>query len=117
MTEYRTLKEWAEAEPNALRRTVDAIGGNGHMIWEPEHFPDVPAHLLPITVERSDGTHKGSIFNAEGQVIPELRGVYGLNLSYRLVDALSLKVREFHGRGFQCRANCEAIYSYLESKS
>ena len=32
MPEYQTLKEWAEAEPEALRRTVDAIGGDGHTI-------------------------------------------------------------------------------------
>ena len=114
MSEYQSLKEWAEAEPDALRRPVEAIGGDGHSVWGPGKFPDVPEHLLPVRDHHSDGTPKGSIWDSDGQVIEKLTGVYGLGLAGALVRALGLKARSVRGRGSQCREYCRVLTGYLD---
>ena len=114
MPEHKSLREWAQAEREALRKTVDAIDGDGHTIWSPDHFPDVPSELLPVQFYSSDETPKGTIFNSEG-VVAELEGVYGLDLSERLCRELRLPTSQKRGRGARCRENGRVLYQYLDS--
>ena len=57
MSEYKDLLEWAKAEPVALRKTVYAINDQGAGLEEPEHYPDVPRHLLPLQVYTGSANH------------------------------------------------------------
>ena len=108
-----TLREWIEMDPVGLHETVEAIGNDGHTIWEPERFPAVPRHLLPHRVHHSEiGSPKTQIVGLHGAYI-KVTGVWGLELSEALVNALGLEVPECLGRGFQCHANCDALREYL----
>ena len=114
---YESLKEWAEAEPEALRKTVEQLGADGHTIWKDTAFPEVPENLLPVHTYESEGTGKGEIRSTEtGERLDELRGVYGLTFLGQLVNALDLRVRGFMGRGFQASAYYKALDGYLKKR-
>ena len=117
-SEYKTLKEWAEANPKALLEVVDRLAGDGHAIWKVDAFPQVPTHLLPIQTLHSDRSdYKSTIFDHEtGEAVDKMEGIYGLQLSGRLVSALGLDVPGFGGRGSQCRADCAALREYAEAR-
>ena len=112
---YAAIREWAETNPEALRRTVVQLNGDGHTIWKPERFPDMPHHLLPISLHRSDGSLKGNLEGLSGEYVTELEGVYGLVLSDQLVSALGLEQSGMAGRGWRARANRKVINEWLDN--
>lgn len=98
---------------------INFIDGDGHSIYEAEvlekaGFPNIL--LEPITyVHKSDTRSiKSTIFDKDGNVIPELKGVAALELHYAVANALLLVAGADYndtllGRGFQARELAEAI--------
>lgn len=86
---------------------IDYLGGDGHGLYKSEFLTErgVPATLVKrvTTTYKSDGTYKGSIFDAEGQVIPETRAVYSLSLYRHINSDLGLPGSRMMGRGFEAR--------------
>lgn len=96
-----------EKAKSALEAGV--IEADGHTLFAPEHY--APHFTLDdlmnaglIETHESDGTHKGSIFDADGKVIEKLEAVYNLNFLYWLAGALGVTehTRSF-GRGSQAQ--------------
>lgn len=89
---------------------------DGHTILNPEAFIDagLAAEVVEFatTTYKSDGSPKGTIF-VRGEPVPELTGVYGLNLLTLLADALGVRYRSCMGRGFQASAIQEALRRHL----
>ena len=77
---------------------------DGHSILKPQAFADaglpdqVVQHLT--RTYRSDGSPKGTIF-VDGQPVPELQGIYGLDCLRFLADGLDVSYRRALGRGFE----------------
>lgn len=98
----------------------ETIHPDGHGIYPPEqyapHFDVEAAGLVKTFV--SDGTHKGSIFDGEGNVIPELKGVYNLMfLSWLATQKLGLPHSAAMGRGFAAQEYYRAIKAWAESET
>ncbi|CAN5621281.1 hypothetical protein BH10PLA1_BH10PLA1_17180 [soil metagenome] len=89
---------------------------DGHSIVDPKAFIEAG---LPATVvdhvtrtHKSDGSPKGTIF-VSGQPVPELRGVYGLDLLRFLADALGVQYRSAIGRGFEAQNIQSALHQHF----
>lgn len=103
----------AELPKDTLCAIADVSGDDGHTLFDPVAY--VKAGLtMELTSyftqpHRSDGqTAKGSIFR-EGEVVPEVTGIYGLTVLEHISNALELPMPVFHGRGFKARALHTAI--------
>jgi len=104
-------------------KTVEALRGgkiigDGHTIFSPDFFAPffTEADLAPITrTYESDGSPKGSIFNSDGEVISEVKGVYNLDFLYWLADRVGVAHDGglFFGRGSQASAIVEALRKAL----
>ena len=96
---------------------IDYLGGDGHGLYDPVFLTErgVPEALVNrvTTVHVSDGTYKGSIFDANGDLIPETRAVYSLDV-YRAINRdLGLPGSTMGGRGFEARQLHEQIVAAL----
>lgn len=117
------MSDKTKPTPEAIRATLKIVGHDGHSIYGVEEFDDLglPAEFLDrfITVHKSHGTNpKGMIFGEGGKVLPELRGVYGLDLLWGLAYAIGADTQaaaEKMGRGFQAQALTSAIYKVLNT--
>jgi len=116
---HEQLKAAIKALPKETIKAIAMVNeGDGHSIFDPQAYADagMPEELLAhfCEVHKSDGTHKGSIFDSNGRVLRSLDGVYGLRVSSALVSSLDLEAGNYMGRGFQARANHEAILKYCD---
>ena len=55
-----------------------------------------------------------SLWDKKGNPVNEMEGLSGLEISSLIADKLNISVASYYGRGFQHRANCEAIIKKLE---
>lgn len=109
--------EFREKVQGAL--SAGRIVGDGHTLFMPEFYADFfteeelrEAGL--IQTHESDGTHKGSIYTPEGEVIKELTAVYNLSFLYWVASGLGItKYPISSGRGSQAQELvdfiCEAL--------
>ena len=100
--------------PEAVLRAAALC--DGHTIFDPQAFvraglpPEVVEHLTDT--HRSDGTPKGTVFT-NGQAVPEVRGVYGLDVLRFLAAALGVEYRSALGRGFPAEHIRQALRRHL----
>jgi hypothetical protein len=99
------LTELLKTKPEAWK----AINGDGHGIYYPHFYTELgyPAEFVEkiTTVEKSDGTYKGTIFGPDGNIVPEMVGVYSLNFHYAIAGVFGIdRHMDFNGRGFQAQA-------------
>jgi hypothetical protein len=100
-------KGFASLPAETVLAVIDHLGGDGHGFYNPSFLSwlGVPEALVEsvTTTHKSDGSYKGSIFDAEGQVIEETHAVYSLSLYRRISDDLGLPGSTMMGRGFEAR--------------
>jgi hypothetical protein len=92
---------------------------DGHTILDPKAFLDAG---LPVALvehlshtHSSDGTPKGTIF-VDGQPVPEVQGVYGLDLLRFIASALDVDYPSCLGRGFQASAIRESLCRHFADR-
>ncbi len=103
-----------QAGPEVILRAASVY--DGHTIprrWPRRGCREVVDALT--TTYRSDGTPKGTIF-VEGEPVPELRGVYGLDALKFMATALGVKLPSFIGRGFQAQGIQRALHDHFKKK-
>jgi hypothetical protein len=93
------------------------VGGDGHTIFSADALKEAGCSPYIIdaftTVEKSDGSWKGSITSSEtGDLVQELRGVYGLTLVRSLARYYGITSHAF-GRGTEARQLTEGITNAL----
>ena len=106
---------WANTTAQDQQKLLDIIGGDGHTIWSANALVEdgIPPYIVDrfTTVEKSDGSWKGSIFTDEGAVT-ELRGVYGLTVIRSLAAHYGVESHAF-GRGTEARQLTAGIRDHL----
>jgi hypothetical protein len=113
----RPTFSWGNTTVADQTKLMDTIGGDGHTIWSaPALIEDgVPTYIIDhfTTVEKSDGSWKGSITSTEtGDLVEELRGVYGLTVIRSLAGYYSVYSHKF-GRGSEARELTDGIRVHL----
>ncbi len=98
---------WAEVPLADQAKLIEEIGFDGHTIWDADKLKESGLNARAIdqftTVEKSDGSWKGSIFSTTtGELQAELRGVYGLSLIRSLATYHDIHSHAF-GRGTEAR--------------
>jgi len=100
-------KGFASLPAETVLAVIDHLGGDGHGLYDPSFLTElgVPEALVEsvTTTHKSDGSYKGSIFDAEGCLIEETQAVYSLSLYRRISDELGLPGSTMMGRGFEAR--------------
>jgi len=111
---------WSLLEPSVIRKVVEVVQGDGWTIFKPDVFIEVgvPESLIKqyTRTHHSDKSSPKSTVFANGKAVNKLVGVYGLNVMDGIVRDLGLKPGSFMGRGFQARANYNAINEWLKDK-
>jgi len=99
---------------------VEEIGGDGWTIFraDAEMFSNLTDEIRErvIRVHKSDGTPKGSLWDDDGEMIPELNGIYALDLMWVLAEEVRADTtiaESKMGRGFASRALADAIKEKL----
>jgi len=103
-----------QCSPEAILRAASLC--DGHTIFVPKAFidaglpPEVVEHLT--TSHTSDGSPKGTIF-VGGRAVPELRGVYGLDVLRFLAHALDVDYPRALGRGTEAANIRSALHRHF----
>lgn len=96
---------------------LEYIGDDGHTVWSADGLigDGVSDYIIDAftTVEKSDGTWKGTIFTDQGPV-DTLRGVYGLTVIRSLAAHYGVTSHKF-GRGSEARELTAGIRQHLEA--
>jgi hypothetical protein len=85
------------------------IIGDGHGLYEPSFYePHFTIEELNeaelIETHKSDGTHKGTIFGPDGQIVPQMQAVYNLDFLYWVAGLLGVTdYPRSMGRGSQAQ--------------
>ena len=92
---------------------------DGHTIFAVEAFTNlgVPAELIDrYTCEHESGSgYKETIFDSNGNALPKVRGVYGLEVIEAINADLGLPYSTTMGRGFRANECREQIKNHLGS--
>jgi len=109
---------WTQVSRDQQAKLLDVIGGDGHTIWSADALKadGLDAAMIDAftTVEKSDGSWKGSIFSSEtGELQPELRGVYGLSVIRSLASHYLVTSAAF-GRGTEARQLTQGIRERMD---
>ena len=99
---------------------VEKIGGDGWTIFRADAgiFRNLTDEIRErvVRVHKSDGTPKGSLWDDDGGMIPELNGIYALDLMWVLAEEVKADTTiaaSKMGRGFASRALADAIKEKL----
>lgn len=111
-----------EKNKGQIKKILETIGGDGHMIWKVEPFVEagLPQDWIDMNthVLKSDRSNfKSTIFN-EGKVVESVKGIYGLDCLWQIandIDADTKIASTKIGRGFQAGELTTAIMKKLES--
>ena len=101
-----------------LLAAVDLIDGDGHTIFPAEDFEQIMPHDIvsqfTMTYNSSADDPKYMITsNDTGQVVPSMRGVYGLDLLRGIASALGVRPSIALGRGTEARDLTARIRAHL----
>ena len=95
------------------------IGNDGHTLWAADEpfFELMPKGFMESVTQthKSDGTAKGSIWK-NGEMVPELHSVYGLDLLWELAKEVGADTKlagQKMGRGFQAQELTKALREKL----
>jgi len=87
--------------------TAGKVIGDGHTLFAPEFYePYFTAEELSSLIRKheSHGSWKSTIFDEDGNVIPELEAIYNLDFLYWLAGQLGVTERTTaNGRGSQAQ--------------
>jgi hypothetical protein len=116
------MSEQRNALLSALREKrlmAEALNGDGHGVYSPEWYTDRGWDSDLISgltfTHRSDGTYKGSIWDGDGNMIPEIRGVYSLTFHEAVADILGIvEHHEMNGRGFRAQAVAAKVRQMIQ---
>jgi hypothetical protein len=98
-----------------LERTSKALAdgiiiGDGHTIFYPHHYApyftedELRKARLIRTLESDFSNPKSTIFDANGNPVDKMEGVYNLSFLYWLCDALGVdSYNDYNGRGSQAQ--------------
>jgi len=98
-----------------IQRTKDALAngiivGDGHTIFSPKYYSphfsedELRGANLIQTLESDYSNPKSTIFDAEGNPVDKIEGVYNLSFLYWLCGALGIDSdNDFFGRGSQAQ--------------
>lgn len=110
----RTTKpsfSWDAVSLEGQIAVLDMFGDDGHTILDADAIREksaengVPTSVIDrfTTVEKSDGSYKGSIFSTQtGETLAELRGIYCLSVIRSLAGYYGVTSHAF-GRGTEAR--------------
>jgi hypothetical protein len=104
------ITELLKTKPEAWK----AINGDGHGIYYPHFYTELgfPVEFIEkiTTTEKSDGTYKGTIFGPDGNIVPEMVGVYSLYFHESIADMFDITEHDhMNGRGFRAQAVRDAL--------
>lgn len=116
-TPKRPTFSWANTTPVEQSQVLYHVGSDGHTIFDPDALKEAgcSAYIIDAftTVEKSDGSWKGSITDSRtGEMVKELRGLYGLTLVRSLARYYGVESHKF-GRGSEARELTEGITNAL----
>ena len=108
-------------DSQAVRNVLNNL--DGWIIVDPEEMisQGIPAEVvLPLIeiYESNPSDHKQSIYDGDGNLLNQLRGVYGLKLLYAIADnvgADTLEANSKIGRGSRAEALKKAIVAALNT--
>jgi len=114
-----TKQTFATLPAHTVRAVIEHLGGDGHGLYDPVFLTDlgVPDALVNsvTTIHKSDGSYKGTIFDANGDIIKETKAVYSLSLYRRISDDLGVGGSQMLGRGFEARELHGKIVAALDA--
>jgi hypothetical protein len=106
----------------AIEKYLKEVGGDGHGIYAPEKFLKMGFDQEFVErysfVHESDGSLKGSIYDDNLRVLPEVKGVYALDFIDGIADDVGADKTEANrkmGRGFRAQCLVMAIRKSIES--
>jgi hypothetical protein len=110
---------WDNVSREQQLAVLDMFGDDGHSILNADTMradSDIPAYVIDAfeTVEKSDGSYKGSIFSHTGERMAELRGIYCLTVIRSLARHYGVTSHKF-GRGSEARELTAGIRQHLEA--
>lgn len=97
-----------------LQEVVKKCGDDGHTIYKAEAFDFLPEDFVKTYIHEyeSDGSGKGDIFGNDGEIIPKVKGIYGLTLLRGVAEAIKADTapsERYYGRGKIASALTDAI--------
>lgn len=107
-TTRKAVFSWDNVSWEDQRAVVEMFGDDGHSILNADALradSTIPTSVIDHfeTVEKSDGSYKGSIFSTKtGERMPELRGIYCLSVIRSLAGYYGVTSTKF-GRGSEAR--------------
>lgn len=109
--------KWKEKSSETLQAIVDAIGNDGHTIWEPtvldkSGLTNSEVATL-VKTYHSDGSRKGSIIKDDGSIAESMNGIYGLHVLESIVYGLGLGGTLRMGRGSWARDYTQSIKEHI----
>ena len=111
------MTTFADLPAATITGIINHLRGDGHGMYDPAFLSDlnVPDELIKqvTTVHKSDGTYKGSIFDHDGNLVPEMRAVYSLHLYRKISRDMGLPGSSAMGRGFEAQELHEKIKAAL----
>ena len=109
---------WAELPAAVIKKVAETM--DGHTIFEPNVLINlgVPEHVSDHyvkTFKSNPNDPKWIIYNADGEPVNQMQGVYGLTVLEDIAAAFGVKGRGFYGRGSQAREWQRAINAHFEN--
>lgn len=110
------LETWIKDNPEEALEIVQQM--TGHDLFDPEILDSMPDNLQEsfVKVHESGDHHKSTIY-VDGKPVDELEAVDGKDVLRRFKTALGVTTKSFMGRGFQARADKEALEEEINEVS
>lgn len=110
--------KWTEIDAKIVFAAADIC--DGHTIFEPEAFLEVgvPQELVDRCTnvyESNPSDYKATIFGPDGNIVNQLRGVYGLDMLSSMIRDFDIQAEPKLGRGFQAQVWKEALRKHLDT--
>ena len=113
---------WDTVSQDEQILVLDMFGDDGHSILNADAMraeSDIPIAVIDAfeTVEKSDGSYKGSIFSEQtGERLLELRGIYCLTVIRSLARHHGVTSHKF-GRGSEARELTAGLRAILQKEA
>lgn len=122
MEQEHPLREDLTRQLREKPSMMEAINGDGHGLYSVEWYTSKgweSAYVAPLNVKHvSDGTVKGSMFDADGNIIKAQVAVYSLSFHYRIADIFGIDSHlRFFGRGTAARHIAEEVRKIVDVRS
>jgi hypothetical protein len=107
--------KWTEIDLKTVLAAADIC--DGHTIFDPKAFLDVgvPQELVDrctTVYESNPSDYKQTIFDPEGKLVNQMRGIYGLDALASMIRDFNITAEQKLGRGFQAQVWKEALHKH-----